>query len=124
VNRSLICAAFCIGLLSGCATGPTGTSQSVTSITPDQVYQLQASYVLARTGLVAYRQLPWCPAKPVCQDKTVARQMQKADAVAMATIEPLVKRARAGETIDLKSFDSAQIAVNLVSNLDIQYRSP
>lgn len=101
-------------MLPACSTLNTIASGKTKNITPRQVYQLEASYVIVRQGLAVYRRLPWCsdtvPAP--CQTVAVATQIKRADKIATDALTSLDAFSRAHDTLNIAAaYDAAQRAV-------------
>lgn len=93
-------------------------------ITPRQVFTLESGYAVVREGFVVYRQQPYCsntvPAP--CQEKSVARQIQKADSAAMEAIHALDVVSATGDTVGLrKAYAVAQAAVDAATAIATTY---
>lgn len=72
--------------LAGCASGPKSPSQAV--------FQAHLIYDAALTGAVFYKELPKCPAKPLCSDPATVATIQKADNVAFEALSSAQKVVR------------------------------
>lgn len=70
-------------LLGGCANSPEKA-----------VYQAHLAYDVALSGAVFYRDLPPCPAKPLCRDAEALATIQKADKVAYEALSSAQKVVR------------------------------
>jgi len=75
--------------LSACATAPQSPAQAV--------YAAHGNYAAALTVAVAYRRLPPCAPSgpPLCSDKRIVADLQKADNVAFDALSAAQRVARA-----------------------------
>lgn len=106
--------------LPGCAAVSKLHTTGVANVTPSQVYTLQAGYDVVREGMVVYRQLPWCSTQQPapCQQKSVALQIQKADASAMYALANLKKVSDSGDRLHLmEAYQAAQLAIDSASRI-------
>lgn len=93
------------------------------NISPAAVYKMEAGYTAAMVGLAAYRSLPFCPENaPACQKKSVAREVSKADALALKALRDLEAFARNHPKLDATALIvAAQIAMGNAERLAEQY---
>lgn len=107
----------------GTAVG-TLTAGTIQNVTPRQVYELEASYVIVRQGLRVYRKLPWCAAAipAPCQTSAVAVQIKKADKLVIDDFASLDAFSKAHDTINIAAaYDAAQKAVDAAKALAAAY---
>lgn len=118
---ALACALPACSTLKAVGTLTAGTTQN---ISPRQVYELEASYVIVRQGLRVYRKQPWCSATvpAPCQTVAVAIQIKKADKLVIDDFSSLDAFSKAHDTINLAAaYEAAQIAVNAAKALAAAY---
>jgi len=84
--KTVIAVMFALLTLTGfgCSTSPTATT-----LTPQQtVFEAKASYELALTAAVAYKNLPSCEkSQPPCSTPAVVAQLQKAQPVVRQALD-------------------------------------
>lgn len=119
----LLSAALLALVLTGCSSLATLTSGNVPNVSPRVVYQLKASYDVARAGMVVYRRLPWCSAAPApCQTPSIAIQVKRADTAAMAALGALEAVSKTGDTLSVAvAYAAAQRAIASAETIATTY---
>lgn len=96
----LIFALSCLPAISGFTGCASGTSDlGAVNRTPAQtVFQIKQDYAAVLTIAVAYKRLPLCAdsVTPLCSQKSVVTQLQKADDAAIAILDGAETAVRAG----------------------------
>lgn len=95
-------------VLAACTTTPQSPAQAV--------YAVHGTYAAALTLAVKYKQLPACPAKPVCSEASVVKRLQSADDTAYGALKAAQDAARLGGA-DISLLDKAKAAVGIFATL-------